>query len=1293
MSFAPVRLDGGGCCQVHALNAAKTILVGGSDTQGFYLTSTSPLGNKWTVQNTGIGTSNFYRQCAALIWSSTETSPAVLYAATGEHGNAGSGGLLAGTYSATTGNITWALRSAVPQFAGNQVTTDIPNNGWQRTTGRLLYQDSLFLFAGTYKNGILRSSNTGGAGLPGQDDFPTVCQMNGAAFGAAGSWFCTCVVPDASSSTTAWAGFFDSSGNGTGLWKSSNTHAGTPNFAQVGGAGAPTIVEDILALGDYLYVAAANQGIYRYGPLSGSPVWANLNSANVDNTPSNQAGNWWQTVNGYVDGSGNHVIIIGDSNPSTNSKTLMSLTGAPGAGTGSITYANLTGSVQTTTVPTPTGSYTWWLPVAGILARLGSAGYICPFVTVDATSPSAPKVYCAGSGGGYRSIGSLTSWTVADSGMPQFLAHPLAVNPVVAGHLVWGDSDWGMFDDTSPGGENASTLTRDVPPAGGPEGWSCAISEDGNTVYGGTGGKYANNSGEVSSRPRGSPSAWTAMGFGAKTGGKVAIGLAAFNDNSAGGTPVVVAAVWGSGLWRYDGSAWTNRNASIGASGSAGNQIPITYAGGGLVFCFDRKTGIYRSTDYGKTWVLIWNKTSNDFQSGTVAYDITRTGRLWVSAAGNLYQLGGADTGTVAGGGITGSGHAVNPGAAKQAGPVAADKAGNVYLAAQDTGSGSGLLRTGDDGATWLDITGGDGSFGRSNSRPEFLAVGPVEAASGQPRVYCSGSNVVTWGYPSSSAPVTGTSAAFTEKQSSGNTLATAGVLPVWFNQAGGVASTRGTMLSARLETTDGSATVTPADPSWVLDADIAAAAGGSTSRVQIWRYSANVGGIAGPALAQVATSATARAPAGGRYGGWGTAVISGAPQGAAAAGVQAPQVIAGQVVPANPVIFTSSSTGATFKGKLFEYSSGAGTTQYLDQTGTASATASATSLPVTASAANAYTGGLAVVDYAAFWSVQGSGQSWTTPGGWTGDGTVNNLNLNFATYYETGTGAGPISVTGTINPGSGGTMTSWAAAVATYYALAGTPVSVATTSVPAATQNAAYSFTVTGAGGSMPYTWTLTAGSLPTGVTFSGSGVLSGTPTVTGTFNFTVTVTDAAGQAASQALTLTVAGAISVTTSSLPGGTVGEPYTAQLAVSGGTSPYTWAITGGALPPGLSIVPLPAGPLGVPAGTITGVPLLGGTFNFTARVTDLLGAAATANLSITVAAGPLVVLTTALAPGVLGKPYSAQLQATGGTPPYTWSLLSGTLPPGLTLNAGGSVTGTLTASGDYPFIARVTDSS
>src|SRR6202022_2858729 len=168
-----------------------------------------------------------------------------------------------------------------------------------------------------------------------------------------------------------------------------------------------------------------------------------------------------------------------------------------------------------------------------------------------------------------------------------------------------------------------------------------------------------------------------------------------------------------------------------------------------------------------------------------------------------------------------------------------------------------------------------------------------------------------------------------------------------------------------------------------------------------------------------------------------------------------------------------------------------------------------------------------------------------------------------------------------------------WSGVVATFAAGA---ISVTTTSLPVGTQNAAYSATLAAVGGTTPYSWTITSGTLPTGLTLASSGVISGIPTVAGTSNFTVQVTDASSKTATASLSLSIAAPLTVTTTSLTGGTQNTAYSATLAATGGTTPYSWSITSGILPAGLTL----ASSTGVISGTPTGT----GASNFTVPVTD-----------------------------------------------------------------------------------------
>jgi hypothetical protein len=122
--------------------------------------------------------------------------------------------------------------------------------------------------------------------------------------------------------------------------------------------------------------------------------------------------------------------------------------------------------------------------------------------------------------------------------------------------------------------------------------------------------------------------------------------------------------------------------------------------------------------------------------------------------------------------------------------------------------------------------------------------------------------------------------------------------------------------------------------------------------------------------------------------------------------------------------------------------------------------------------------------------------------------------------------------------------------------------------SLPAAEVGAAYSQTITTTGGTAPIALSLTSGNLPPGLTFT-SGVISGTPTTAGTYNFTLTATDANSEVGNQALSITVAAAIAITDTSLPNGTINQAISLTLSRTGGNSPYAWSSLGG--PSGITV--------------------------------------------------------------------------------------------------------------------------
>jgi hypothetical protein len=164
-------------------------------------------------------------------------------------------------------------------------------------------------------------------------------------------------------------------------------------------------------------------------------------------------------------------------------------------------------------------------------------------------------------------------------------------------------------------------------------------------------------------------------------------------------------------------------------------------------------------------------------------------------------------------------------------------------------------------------------------------------------------------------------------------------------------------------------------------------------------------------------------------------------------------------------------------------------------------------------------------------------------------------------------------------------------------------------------------------------------------------------------------------------------AGALRVVTSTLPRGTVGRGYSATLQAGQGEPPYSWAITSGSLPAGLSLDSATGALSGVPSGSA-------GVSTFTITVTDSAAATGSASreLSLSVAGALTFAPATALAPAMTARTYRTSLAASGGSAPYTWSIASGSLPAGLSLDAStGALTGVPSSPGTSTVTFRVTD--
>jgi hypothetical protein len=255
------------------------------------------------------------------------------------------------------------------------------------------------------------------------------------------------------------------------------------------------------------------------------------------------------------------------------------------------------------------------------------------------------------------------------------------------------------------------------------------------------------------------------------------------------------------------------------------------------------------------------------------------------------------------------------------------------------------------------------------------------------------------------------------------------------------------------------------------------------------------------------------------------------------------------------------------------------------------------------------------------------------------------------------------------------------------------TPLEVVTASLNSGVIGSNYSQTLSARGGTTPYSWQLTSGNLPPGLSLTLGGAITGTPSSAGTSTFVVSVTDAMGATAQRSLSLQInssgGGAVNVeiVTESASPGVVGEAYAQTFEAVGGTGFYQWSVIQGNLPPGLRLST---------GGLINGTPTQAENYNLTLKVIDSAGVSAQRSYLIVITQSganlPPRVTTSTLPNGTVGTPYSQTLGATGGRPPLSWTLRSGRLPAGLNLNGSGLISGTPSTAETTTFVVEIRDS-
>jgi hypothetical protein len=698
MTFRPSGLDGAGFQNVVAIDPRGTGLVlSGGDVAG--IQRSTDWGQTWQTSNLGMANLNQFK-VAALAFSAT--NPDKIYAAVGHKGVGG--GLLVSTDAGRS----WTMGSTTPQFAGgnNGDVAGLPDTH-PRSTGNLIAVDGAggFLYAATFDDGVMRSADDG---------------RTWTTLGLAGVHLRSLVL-DPDNPNTLYASSY-----GAQAYKTTSART-TGSFSRL--AASPATVEELVVVGGRLYAAAGAAGVFTSG--DGGASWTRIGTADLRTD-----GPVWLSISAYRDGvSGKDVIIAGSDHPTKvatgNFQSLMRSTD------GGTTWTSLTDPSRIHFTTGGPGGNTWWLSRSQPSMMLGMGSYTAAHIV---TNPSnRARIFVAGRSGVWATTDNGANWYPMVGGMGVTINRQVIADPNVPGRVFVANTDWVVLAS----GDGLATVSQTRPPSGN-MGLSLALdtASTPSVLYAGVGERDTNTLGEIYSSADPS-SGWSKEGLAAVAGGKRPLGVAVRRVN---GSPVLLAAVDGGGIWRKAGGAWSQvSTAAMGPQGTEAASFSWV-PNSATVYLYDRATGVWRSNDNGASWVRIWQKPSAQEMTGYVVADPADASRLYVSVLNDgVYRLDNATTGTV-GAGIT----AVELGSFSKPGPIALAASGRLLVATGATGTTAATLSASDDrGATWSVVS--DSVYSGAALFPFQLSTGPQGAV----YLALNGTGAIAGGGSSSPAPDT----------------------------------------------------------------------------------------------------------------------------------------------------------------------------------------------------------------------------------------------------------------------------------------------------------------------------------------------------------------------------------------------------------------------------------------------------------------------------------------------------------------------------------------------------------
>lgn len=690
-SFELSGYDGGGnqsCVAVDPFHAG--VVLDGADISGFYRSTN--YGNDWASANDHapgsplLFTIKSDYKVASIAFS--KKTPNKVYAAVGNRGADGR------FLVSTDGGESWEARSDVPHFSGgNTNAPDKLPNPHPRSTGNLIALDETngFIYVATYKDGVMRSSDDGRTwktiGLEGK--------------------FLRSLARDDQNPDIVYACAY-----GNGVWKTTDAR-GSGTFAKL--ANSPKTAEELIVIDRQLYAAAAGEGIWK--STDGGQTWT------VKYAPVNpDAEISWCSIDGYA-GEKGHVLYAGAWRPVKNAKNPTMYESIVRSTDGGEKWQPITVDPAKVhfTMGGPGGDL-WWHSQGeiGEFTMIGKERYIPTYLAIDPLDKS--RLYAAGRAGVWRTDNALADspdWYPAVHKMNTTINKEIAVDPKQPNRVFVTDVDWVFVYSNDQMKHIWMNRPADlllgtdieVDPATTPS-----------RVFLGVGADKQNSNGEIISiiDPSDPKSTWKDEGLSDCTGGKRPLGIALGQEKD--GSPVLLAAVEDSGIWRRAAGVWT-RVCDKAMPPQKTLFASFAWAPGSqFVYLYDRETGVWRSADRGLTWSKIWDQPSSQEATGYLALD-PKNSKLYVSTVKGLYVLENPEG-------------AVNPVLVKEVldpGPIAF-AGGSVYVTTRMTVKPGEerlsnprpeacLLRSADGGKTWVNIA--DKTYRSAAGLPQGIAVAP----------------------------------------------------------------------------------------------------------------------------------------------------------------------------------------------------------------------------------------------------------------------------------------------------------------------------------------------------------------------------------------------------------------------------------------------------------------------------------------------------------------------------------------------------------------------------------------